>query len=139
MNYLISVPNKTPLCGIAHCLFLTQYLYTGYPVVAPTIRSQMTTIDININNTLIHECFFFFLEKKPPHPLLYNHVMFRNLFQPWLFYNTQLSKIINTDYWALIPINADRARDKGFIMNQFLKDQKHYKYRKTLKIINFIS
>jgi hypothetical protein len=71
---------------------------------------------------------FFFFERKPPHPLLYNDVTFRNLFQPWLFYNTQLSKITNIDHWAMIPINADRAKDRGFIINQFLKDQKHYKY-----------
>jgi hypothetical protein len=74
----------------------------------------MTTNGVDKKNTLVlgH---YFLMGEPPDHPLLYKHVLFCNLFYPWLFYSTQQRKITTNNSWALISNDAGEAKDKGFV------------------------
>ena len=72
------VPNKIYSCRSFYCGFLIQYFGVGHLSGVSLSKFSITTIDIDVNNTLVTKTFF--SPGSPHHLFIHEYVMFCDIF-----------------------------------------------------------
>jgi hypothetical protein len=100
----LSILDTTTLYGSSHRRYLIQHICMSCLIIGQSWRFTITIINTNKNNTIVLE--HLFTNKEPLHPFLNKHVMFCDLFQPWLF-NRNITyhwKSLSFDIFSIRPL-----------------------------------